>query len=79
MRDTVRYAVGFGVLGEVARRAVVARDVRGDLRVPRGAGAGAGAQLDRLAESVAARLTAPRGEQLGGRGVSPRSHVGSWP
>ena len=28
MRDTVRYAVGFGVLGEVARRAVVARDVR---------------------------------------------------
>jgi ligand-binding SRPBCC domain-containing protein len=28
MRDTVRYAVGFGVLGEVARRAVVVRDVR---------------------------------------------------
>ena len=28
MRDTVRYAVGFGVVGEVARRAVVARDVR---------------------------------------------------
>jgi ligand-binding SRPBCC domain-containing protein len=27
MRDTVRYAVGFGVLGEVARRAVVERDV----------------------------------------------------
>jgi len=27
MRDTVRYAVGFGVLGEIARRAVVARDV----------------------------------------------------
>ena len=27
MRDTVRYAVGFGVLGEVARRALVARDV----------------------------------------------------
>ena len=28
MRDTVRYAVGFGVAGEVVRRAVVARDVR---------------------------------------------------
>jgi ligand-binding SRPBCC domain-containing protein len=27
MRDTVRYAVGFGVLGEVARRALVQRDV----------------------------------------------------
>jgi len=27
MRDTVRYAVGFGVLGEIARRALVARDV----------------------------------------------------
>ena len=27
MRDTVRYAVGFGVAGEVVRRAVVARDV----------------------------------------------------
>jgi ligand-binding SRPBCC domain-containing protein len=27
MRDTVRYAIGFGVLGEVARRAVVARDL----------------------------------------------------
>jgi len=27
MRDTVRYAVGFGALGEVALRAVVARDV----------------------------------------------------
>jgi len=27
MRDTIRYAVGFGVLGEVARRALVARDV----------------------------------------------------
>ena len=27
MRDTVRYAVGFGVVGEIARRAVVARDV----------------------------------------------------
>ena len=27
MRDTVRYAVGFGVLGEVARRALVKRDV----------------------------------------------------
>src|SRR5262249_39830099 len=27
MRDTVRYAVGFGLAGEVARRAVVARDV----------------------------------------------------
>lgn len=28
MRDTVRYAVGFGFFGEVARRAVVVRDVR---------------------------------------------------
>src|ERR1700709_2488631 len=28
MRDTVRYALGLGVLGEVARRAVVARDVQ---------------------------------------------------
>ncbi len=28
MRDTIRYAVGFGVLGEVVRRSVVARDVR---------------------------------------------------
>jgi ligand-binding SRPBCC domain-containing protein len=27
MRDTVRYSVGFGVLGEVARRAVVQRDL----------------------------------------------------
>src|SRR5690349_6473843 len=27
MRDTVRYAVGFGFLGEVARRALVKRDV----------------------------------------------------
>ena len=27
MRDTVRYAVGFGVLGEIARRAVVRRDL----------------------------------------------------
>jgi ligand-binding SRPBCC domain-containing protein len=27
MRDTVRYAIGFGALGEVARRAVVARDL----------------------------------------------------
>src|SRR3954454_22148776 len=27
MRDTVRYAIGFGVAGEVARRAVVARDL----------------------------------------------------
>jgi ligand-binding SRPBCC domain-containing protein len=27
MRDTVRYAIGFGVLGEVARRALVKRDV----------------------------------------------------
>jgi ligand-binding SRPBCC domain-containing protein len=27
MRDTVRYTVGFGVLGEAARRTVVARDL----------------------------------------------------
>ena len=27
MRDTVRYAIGFGALGEVARRAVVRRDL----------------------------------------------------
>lgn len=27
MRDTVRYAVGFGALGEVARRALVLRDL----------------------------------------------------
>jgi ligand-binding SRPBCC domain-containing protein len=27
MRDTVRYSIGFGALGEVARRAVVARDL----------------------------------------------------
>src|SRR3954466_3342359 len=27
MRDTVRYAIGFGVAGEIARRAVVARDL----------------------------------------------------
>jgi ligand-binding SRPBCC domain-containing protein len=27
MRDTVRYAMGFGALGEVARRAMVARDL----------------------------------------------------
>ena len=27
MRDTVRYAIGFGALGEIARRAVVARDL----------------------------------------------------
>jgi ligand-binding SRPBCC domain-containing protein len=27
MRDTVRYSVGFGVLGEVARRALVRRDL----------------------------------------------------
>ena len=27
MRDTVRYDVGFGALGEVARRAIVARDL----------------------------------------------------
>ena len=27
MRDTVRYSVGFGALGEVARRAVVVRDL----------------------------------------------------
>ena len=27
MRDTVRYAVGFGALGELARRAVVRRDL----------------------------------------------------
>jgi ligand-binding SRPBCC domain-containing protein len=27
MRDTVRYAVGFGVLGEIARRTVVRRDL----------------------------------------------------
>src|SRR3954449_10402998 len=27
MRDTVRYSVGFGVLGEVARRALVLRDL----------------------------------------------------
>ena len=27
MRDTVRYSVGFGIVGEVARRAVVARDL----------------------------------------------------
>ena len=27
MRDTVRYSMGFGVLGEMARRAVVARDL----------------------------------------------------
>jgi ligand-binding SRPBCC domain-containing protein len=29
MRDTVRYAVGFGVLGEIARRTVVRRDLEG--------------------------------------------------
>ena len=28
MRDTVRYAVGFGALGEVMRRVLVARDVK---------------------------------------------------
>src|SRR3954469_16272792 len=27
MRDTVRYAIGFGMAGEIARRAVVARDL----------------------------------------------------
>src|SRR3954463_6343272 len=27
MRDTVRYAVGFGALGEIARRALVVRDL----------------------------------------------------
>ena len=27
MRDTVRYSIGFGVLGEVARRALVLRDL----------------------------------------------------
>jgi ligand-binding SRPBCC domain-containing protein len=27
MRDTVRYAVGFGILGDVARRALVVRDL----------------------------------------------------
>jgi ligand-binding SRPBCC domain-containing protein len=27
MRDTVRYAIGFGLLGELARRAVVRRDL----------------------------------------------------
>jgi ligand-binding SRPBCC domain-containing protein len=27
MRDTVRYAIGFGVAGEIARRAVVLRDL----------------------------------------------------
>ena len=29
MRDTVRYAVGFGALGELVRRAVVVRDLEG--------------------------------------------------
>jgi ligand-binding SRPBCC domain-containing protein len=28
MRDTVRYAIGFGPLGEVARRAIVTRDLQ---------------------------------------------------
>src|SRR3954452_4725457 len=27
MRDTVRYSIGFGVLGEIARRALVLRDL----------------------------------------------------
>src|SRR4051794_37923373 len=42
MRDTVRYSVGFGVLGEAARRGARAARPRGDLRVPGGAGAGVG-------------------------------------
>ena len=51
MRDTVRYAVGFGVLGEIARRAVVARDVAAIFafraeRVP-GAGRGVGSGVRR--------------------------------
>src|SRR5215211_7839770 len=44
MRDTVRYAIGFGALGEIARRAVVTRDLEEIFafraeRVPRLAGA----------------------------------------
>jgi ligand-binding SRPBCC domain-containing protein len=48
MRDTVRYSVGFGPLGEVARRAIVARDVAAIFafraqRVPQLVASGAGA------------------------------------
>jgi hypothetical protein len=48
MRDTVRYSVGFGPLGEVARRAIVARDVAAIFafraeRVPQLVAPGAGA------------------------------------
>jgi ligand-binding SRPBCC domain-containing protein len=53
MRDTVRYALPFGVLGEVARRTVVRRDLEAIFafraeRVPALVGApGAGAPLGR--------------------------------
>ena len=35
MRDTVRYALPFGPLGEIAHRLFVARDLERDLRLPR--------------------------------------------
>jgi ligand-binding SRPBCC domain-containing protein len=46
MRDVVRYAIGFGPLGEIARRAVVTRDLE--------------AIFDFRAEAVAERLRRDR-------------------
>src|SRR4051794_14017450 len=45
MRDTVRYSVGFGVLGEVARRGLVVPDPRGAFPVPAQRGPGVGGFL----------------------------------
>ena len=39
MTDIVRYAIGFGVAGEIAARAFVHRDVASDLRLPPRGGA----------------------------------------
>jgi len=52
MRDTVRYAVGFGLVGEVARRTVVRRDLEAIFafraeRVPGLVASGGGAPLGR--------------------------------
>jgi ligand-binding SRPBCC domain-containing protein len=52
MRDTVRYAIGFGALGELAHRVLVARDLR--------------AIFDHRAARVPALLASGRGAALGG-------------
>jgi ligand-binding SRPBCC domain-containing protein len=51
MRDTVRYSIGFGALGELARRAVVARDLDAIFAY----------RAERVPELLAARCGAPLG------------------